>query len=236
MGMWEQLGLVVMVAVFVLYPGLAQVAFSVFACVHIDDGKGPAPENQQATWRYGYWVRNLNAECYLGTHKAFYVPIGIASILIFCLAPPLISLSLTWRVRKHLDEHHNQMVYGFLYGRYRREYFFWDSVVHLQSLALVAVDVFGRGMLVLYQALLLLSVLMLIALVNIVANPTRSRLLLLLEFCSQMVLCFTITLSLYFVDPDGSLADEAAGVFVGALILAVNVAMICFFFGGNSGY
>ncbi len=43
----HQLGLVLLVAVFIMYPSWAQAALSVFACYKIDDGTGDFPENQR---------------------------------------------------------------------------------------------------------------------------------------------------------------------------------------------
>ncbi len=43
----SQLGIVMWVAVFVLYPSWVQAALSVFACYIVDDGSGPYGDNQQ---------------------------------------------------------------------------------------------------------------------------------------------------------------------------------------------
>ena len=73
----------------------------------------------QATWRYGYWIRDMEMECYRGTHLAVYIPIGIVAVLIFCVAPPVASFLFVWRVRDKLEEPHVRKVYGFLYKRYK---------------------------------------------------------------------------------------------------------------------
>ncbi len=56
----HQLGLVLLVAVFIMYPSWAQAALSVFACYEIDDGAGFYPENQRVGTRRtrgtGGWV------------------------------------------------------------------------------------------------------------------------------------------------------------------------------------
>ncbi len=53
----------------------------------------------QATWRHGYWVRDMTQQCYAGAHLRVFVPIGVASIVVFCFTPPLASFLLLWSVR-----------------------------------------------------------------------------------------------------------------------------------------
>eukprot|EP00198_Chlamydomonas_reinhardtii_P002999 XP_001692335.1 predicted protein [Chlamydomonas reinhardtii] len=203
LGLGAQLRMVVMVALFVLYAGWSQVALSVFACRVIDDGQGQYGELQRATWRQGYWMRDINQKCYTGVHGSLYLPVGIAAVLAVCVAPPLASFVMLWRVRHRLNEPATQHLYGFLYLRYKPRYYYYECIVQLQTLCLVAVDVFGRGLPVLQQALLLLVVFNLIAAINMTAAPVRFRLLLVLEFVSLGVLSTTVTLGLFFVDGGG---------------------------------
>eukprot|EP00198_Chlamydomonas_reinhardtii_P004809 XP_001694145.1 predicted protein [Chlamydomonas reinhardtii] len=151
LGFWQQLGLVLLSGVFVLYAGWAQAALSVFSCYRIDEGGSLVPENERANWPRGYWFLDMQQACYSGTHLALYLPIGIVSVCLFCLAPPLSSFLLMWRARHRLAEYRTQQMWGFMYKRYRQRFFFWESVLQLQTLALVAVDVFGRGMPVVSQ-------------------------------------------------------------------------------------
>ncbi len=72
-------------------------------------------------------------------------------------------------------------------------------MLQLQTLALVAAEVFGRALPVMRQALLLLCVLLSTAVVNMACAPVRSRLLVVLEFMSFSVLAVTITLGLYLL-------------------------------------
>ncbi|KXZ47169.1 hypothetical protein GPECTOR_37g175 [Gonium pectorale] len=119
MGVRQQLGVVFIIAVFILYPGWAQAALSVFACYLIDDRSGPFPDRQQAAWRYGYWIRDMAQECYSGVHLSLYVPIGIAAVILVCLAPPAGSFALLWFHRGKLTRTDIRRRYGFLYTRYK---------------------------------------------------------------------------------------------------------------------
>ncbi len=70
--------------------------------------------------------------------------------------------------------------------------------MQLQTLALVAAEVFGRALPVLLQALLLLAVLLAVSFMTTACAPVRSRSLVMLEFASFCVLSLTITLGLSF--------------------------------------
>ncbi len=96
----QQLGLVCLIAVFVLYPSWVQAALGVFSCYVIDRGEGPYGAHQRATWRYGYWVSDMQQQCYAGRHLALHVPIGAVAIVVFCFVPPLASFLLLWTVRR----------------------------------------------------------------------------------------------------------------------------------------
>ncbi|GLC41847.1 hypothetical protein PLESTM_001257500 [Pleodorina starrii] len=227
MSLREQLGVVLMAAVFILYPSWANAALSTFACYPIDDGKGPFPQGQQATWRQGYWVRDMQTQCYSGTHLHVYVPIGVAAVLVFCLLPPLASFMFVWRVRNRLEDTHVRKVYGFLYKRYKPRYIWWETALQLETLVLVTVEVLGRGLSVSYQALLLLAVFIFIALFNVSCAPLVSQLLVIMEYMSLGTLSLTITLSLYFTVDDG--LNPAAQNMLAILIITLNVCLLVYF-------
>ncbi|KAG2484485.1 hypothetical protein HYH03_016717 [Edaphochlamys debaryana] len=226
----RQLGIVTMIAVFMLYPAWAAAGFSVFSCYAIDRGGDTAlGQLEQATHRWGYWARDMNQECYVGVHAGLYVPLGVVTLLLFCLGPPATSFAIMWRVRHRLKDYHTMRLYGYMYSRYRPHVCWWDASVQLQTLALVAVEVFGRGLIVQYQALLLLAVLTAVGGTNVLVAPLASRLLRRLEFSSSMVLCLTITLSLYFAVGDSGFADSPEGTGVAVVILVLNLALIAAF-------
>ncbi|KXZ44816.1 hypothetical protein GPECTOR_62g931 [Gonium pectorale] len=214
LGLNTQLWVMHVIAVFILYPGWAQAALSVFACYKIDDGKtGLYAQNQKAAWRHGYWVRDMAQECYTGVHLRLYVPIGIASVIVLCFGPPLASFLLLWKHRAELGSKWVRQRYSFLYARYKPRFFWWESVLMLEELALVAVEVFGRGLKsVAHQILVLLAAFTFISAINMACSPSKLMVITKLEFMSMTVLSLTVSLSLFFVVDDGlSAADEVGG-------------------------
>ncbi|KAG2431787.1 hypothetical protein HXX76_009283 [Chlamydomonas incerta] len=221
----QQMGVGLIVAAFILYPSLCQVTLSLFACYVIDAGNTGdelGSEYLTATWVRGFWTRNMNQQCYSGEHMRVYVPIGIVAIGVFCLAPPAAFFAVTFTNRKRLDDLDVTAKYGFLYAEYRPEWCWWSAVMQLQTLSLVAVEVFGRAMSTLHQSLALLAVLILNSGITMACSPVQHRLVMVCEFISFCVLSLTVTLSLYFLDTPPALSDSAANA-VGIIIVVVNV-------------
>ncbi|KXZ42661.1 hypothetical protein GPECTOR_126g517 [Gonium pectorale] len=167
----------------------------------------------QAAWRNGYWVRDMAQQCYTGVHLRLYVPIGIASVIVLCLGPPLASFLILWHHRAALGSKNVRQRYSFLYARYKPRFFWWESVLMLEELVLVAVEVFGRGLKsVTHQILVMLAAFIVISAINITCRPNRLRVITMLEFMSMTILSLTVSLSLFFVVDQGlSAADEVGG-------------------------
>ncbi len=87
----------------------------------------------------------------------------------------------------------------------------------LETLALVAAEVFGRTLPVMHQALLLAAVLLTMAVVNNTCSPNRLRVLALLEFVALGVLGLTVTLGLA-----GKAAEEPYAAATGAESVSVS--------------
>ncbi|KAG2451089.1 hypothetical protein HYH02_004357 [Chlamydomonas schloesseri] len=229
MNLPQQVLLVLLIALFVLYPSLVQVSLSMFACRVLDDGTGPYGSLEQATWKYGYWLHDLNVECYTGLHASLYLPLGIVCTVVFCVAPPLAVLATTMHHRATRHQEKTKALYGFLYRKYKDKFFWWEAVMQLQALCLVAVDVFARAMLEYQQALLLLAVLTVIGMINMITAAAHAELIRVMEFASLGVLSLTITLGLYFVDTgnsDTELDNPVAEDAVGLIILILNVVLV----------
>ncbi|GIL65298.1 hypothetical protein Vafri_19096 [Volvox africanus] len=232
MAWWRQELLVVMIACFVLYPAWAQATLQIFACYYLDDGAGYYPEHQLAQWGKGYWILNMNQECYLGQHARVWVPIGIVCIFIICAGIPLLTFMATWTHRKALDTVHVVQMYGFLYRHYNHENFYWwESAMQVQTLLLVVVDVFGRILAVYQQAALLILVLMLILWANMFFQPLKHKVLERMTSLSLAVLSFTLALGLLFIPSADRLTavNSAVSSAIGAIIVIMNAGLLLYF-------
>ncbi|KAG2427570.1 hypothetical protein HXX76_012224 [Chlamydomonas incerta] len=152
-----------------------------------------------------------------------WVPVGIVCAVVFCLVPPATSFTIALLHRDRLTDPAVERRFGFLYKRYRPDRYWWEGVLQLQELTLVAVEVFARALETSQQALLMLVAFIAIGVMNAAFAPLRTHLMGLLEFISLGVLSLTVTLSLYFV-VSADLKVAAADA-IGAIIVAINVGL-----------
>ncbi|KAG2451053.1 hypothetical protein HYH02_004321 [Chlamydomonas schloesseri] len=228
MSLWRQLFLVLMVSCFILMPTWAQEALSIFACYPLDDGQGPYPENQRAVWSQGWWVRDMNQQCYQGTHLNKWVPIGSVSFAVLCLAMPVVCAVMLFIHRWELRSPRVLQTYGFLYTSYKPKYYLWESVSQTQVMLLVIVDVFGRTLLVTQQALLLEVVLLANLVINSFFSPLLQEELTLLQLLSSGAICLTVCLGLIASVP-GNRITAAGDATLGAIVVAINCIIIAAF-------
>lgn len=52
----------------------------------------------------GYWVSDMQQECYTGLHTKRYVPLALAVLVALSIAPPLLSFYLLYQRRIQLHE------------------------------------------------------------------------------------------------------------------------------------
>ncbi|KAG2428080.1 hypothetical protein HYH02_014471 [Chlamydomonas schloesseri] len=230
LGLMHQLWLVTIISCSVLFPAWAQASLQIFSCYKVDPGAGPWPETQRATWGQGYWTRNLNQECYLGEHMRVWVPVGIVLVVLICGGIPLMSFLAIFAHRHSLDTVHVVQTYGFLYRRYNTNRHYWQVMTEMQTLLLVAVDVFGRSLTTVSQAVLQQLVLVVAMTLNTWFLPTKLRDLADVEFLSFSVLTLTISLGMLCMQPDNP-ADAlsyTATTALGALILLLNAGLVAY--------
>jgi hypothetical protein len=65
-------------------------------------------------------------------HLRVWVPIGAVAVVLPCLAPPVASFWVTYSHRDALDMPAVRNRFGFLYARYKRSHYYWESVLHLR--------------------------------------------------------------------------------------------------------
>ncbi|GFR52729.1 hypothetical protein Agub_g15283 [Astrephomene gubernaculifera] len=228
---WRQELLVVMIACFILYPAWAQASLQIFACYYLDEGDGSYPEYQLAQGAHGYWILNMNQECYSGEHSRVWVPLGITCIILVCLGIPFLNFMVTWGHRTALHTVHVAQTYGFLYRRYNTAQYWWEAMLQLQTLVLVIVDVFGRVLVVEQQGVLHMLALLLVMWSNMYFRPLKHELLERMQALSLAVLAFTVALGLFFVPPPDRkdpITPVAASA-IGAVILFLNIGILVYF-------
>jgi hypothetical protein len=217
----QQLVVAALITTFVQYPHWATAGLGVFACRVLDSAAGAGgayglAHYSTATAASGYWTSDMSQACYEGVHGALAVPLAVAVLVCLSLGPPAASfLLLRFKVGPaRLRQRTVRRVYGFLYDEFRPTMYWWQSVAQLQTLALVATQVFSTVMAPLYQVTLMLITLLATGALEILASPSKHAIISALRFCSSTVLVLTLGLS--FLCVDGALMVDPTGAVSGA--------------------
>ena len=116
-------------------------------------GEGPYQAEAVGSW----WVVDMSQLCYSrsGYHRGWALGLGIPLTLFFCVGLPAGVFLFMWFSRKQgkLQDMQFQKHYGFMYRLWRDERCWWESVVLLQTCALVMVSTFGFALGPFYQTM-----------------------------------------------------------------------------------
>ena len=137
-----------LVVLFFFYPGLVSTALSLFACLKIDDvsptSEDPFRSYAIANASYGYWVYDIEQECWEGWHLKWALALGLPCMLLFCFGVPLgtwFALRGVGRAASLSEGASNPL--SFLYDNYRVERYYWEVVSTVQIALVAALSVFS---------------------------------------------------------------------------------------------
>eukprot|EP00878_Enallax_costatus_P032389 GHUV01035594.1.p1 GENE.GHUV01035594.1~~GHUV01035594.1.p1 ORF type:complete len:273 (+),score=53.44 GHUV01035594.1:58-819(+) len=195
-----------------------------FACITIDQPTA-APYVAAAVGRY--WIYDTGAVCYSGYHRAWSLALGIPLLMCLCFLLPAYMLGVVVVNWKRLHEQPVRQQFGFLYRPYRKACAYWEAVVVCQTLALVAVSVYGVTLGPFYQALLFNCTLALIvlglALVRPYSHPQAGSVM------SQSMGCLLATsyIGLSFLPYDATLhPNDVYANIIGSVVLIGNLVLL----------
>jgi hypothetical protein len=114
---------------YLLYPTLCKNAFGMFDCKFI----GNTP----------YLKTDLEEECYVGSHLTAVWTLGVPQLLFYVIGLPCVVLFFLHRNRDHLEDRVVQTRYGLIYSGYKLTRFFWETILTVRKVAVVALSVFG---------------------------------------------------------------------------------------------
>ncbi|KAL0038989.1 hypothetical protein WJX77_004333 [Trebouxia sp. C0004] len=149
---------------FFYYPSLLATILSLFACYPIDPatpGGELYPQYAKARSQHGFWVPDMSVECFAGWHLKLSAGLGAPLAILGCVVIPLLPCLLLLHQRGHLDSPDVKRRLAFLYCSYRDNFWYWETVVLVQTLGLVAAQVFAIALDGFFQ--LTISLLILVA-------------------------------------------------------------------------
>jgi len=225
-----RLPVIVLVVLYTFYPSLVRVGLSFFACLRLDEVLPPGDgEVANATAYYGYWVYSMQQECLVEWHKVWALSMGIPCVLIFCLGVPVAIVAWLVANKVKLYEQAFRQHFGSLYRNFRPKRFYWEAVVAVQTLVLVAVAVFSHTVGAYYQLVMFAFLFSISLVLQVWFLPYAFSKLHHLQLSAMGCLYFTAFISLTFIDvgdPLGKSADDYRFT-MGIVLLILNVAFVC---------
>lgn len=194
---------VLLVCAFLTFPGWVRTVFSFFACQNVQD-----PTLPHSLW----WAHDMNHACYRGYHKAWSLGLGIPCLILCCLAPVLLFGGLVWN-RAKLSQPSFKARYGSVYELYCAQAFYWEAVIWVQTILLVAVSVFATQIGI-YTAVLLCGLHLVTSLVLLqYFRPFYASLLHHTHVAAHCCLLLNIFVALLmFAQPPGPSQEHSPGV------------------------
>jgi hypothetical protein len=228
--LWRKLRVAVLVVAFYAYPTLVKASLSFFACLRIDDGsKQPYPEYSVLNHPLGYWVQDIQQQCFAGWHRPWALGFGIPAVALLCLFVP-IGLWLFLSVNRNsiadvgFREH-----YGFLYRNYTDRRVWWEAVWAAQTVLLTAVSVFHFMLQAYYALFAMCLVLLLSAGLQLIARPYAQKELHRLHLTSTWCLFFNVWLSIALFDDAVEAREETLRPLhttIGVVLVVINSCFI----------
>jgi hypothetical protein len=103
-----------------------QSSLQLFPCVEVEAG---------SLWL----LHDMHIACWEGKHTSYALGVALPAIFIWCLATPLVFLTLLYRQRKNLNDSDNIRRIGFLYSGYHPKFYYWEFVVVMRKSIMVVV-------------------------------------------------------------------------------------------------
>jgi len=124
-----------------------------------------------------YLAADLEEPCYEGRHLWMVLLLGISQFLLFIVGLPALMFIFLHR-NKHLGggglkKHATIVRYGYFYGAYKDNRYYWEFVLTGRKIAVVAMSVFGPGMGTERQAQMVLAVLLVCISLEIGGDPYK---------------------------------------------------------------
>jgi len=201
----------VIIVFFLLHPTITRNAFSQFDCMTIDSGER-------------WLVSNLTVKCWEGSHTTVALTLALPSLVLWVFGLPALTL-LYLATRKDLDSIDVKLKVGFIINGYRKQRYFWEFVILYRKVLVVCFSVFLSNEGTEVQALILITLLFAIFILQKKSSPFFTNSLNALEERAILVSAVTIYSGLYFIS--NSLTPELV-LLLFVLIIVANAYFVLY--------
>eukprot|EP00946_MAST-07B_sp_MAST-7B-sp1_P004566 g4566.t1 len=204
---------------FLMYPTMCEKAFAMFSCKTIGGIE--------------YLQVDLEEPCYESRHLSMTLLLGLPQLFLYVLGLPLLILKFLKRNRAHLFKNPVALTrWGLFFKGYKEDRYYWELVITLRKVCVVALSVFGRELGVQRQSLVVILILLACIILEIVGQPfkevTKShRILKWLEITALLVEFGTLWCGLMIFQSGPK--SEGMNVFMTICVVAANIGLTLWF-------
>jgi hypothetical protein len=227
----RKLPVTLLVVAFYAYPTLLRASLGFFACLRIDSippavqlpPGATAPLNHTA----GYWISDIQQQCFTGNHKSWALGLGLPSAVLWCFAVPVAMGVGLFMCRAKADSYSFREHFGFLYRCYRPECMWWEAVWAARTVMLTLISVMSVPMERYYAVLSLLVVFLVSAALQIYFQPYAFAKLHRMHLVSTSCLAVTTlgALAMFGYDIQEPTALQLR-IAIAVLVLVVNILFV----------
>jgi hypothetical protein len=155
----------IVLMVFLCYPMLVKLTLSMLKCPII----GQDPETKQ---HLAYLMADLQEPCFKGRHLENVLSLTIPQLLLYVIGLPLLATLIILRNKHRLHEKEFYTRYGLLYMGYREGREWWELIIAIRKVCIVAIGTFGTLLGVVdLQAFVALGIVFLSIIVHLIGQP-----------------------------------------------------------------
>ena len=192
------------VVVFFTYPSVVRVMMQLWTCEEMEPGE--------------WWVVGQPIRCWTNSHSKYALGLALPCVLVWGCSLPLAVAVTIYRQRNSLET--VQREFGFLVGCYEPKMFYWELIITLRKMLIIAVTVAFSSVSTAFQALTSLLVLSVSILVHRSMKPFTDPTFNSLELQGLLVTVITLYAGLLY---STSTLNNVAQSILSAVIISANL-------------
>ena len=148
----------IVLMLFLSYSMLVRLSFSMFKCPYVDGTS--------------YLMADLQEPCYQDRHSSYLMLLTVPQLILYVFGLPVFATALVLRNKKVLYHRKFFTRYGLLYMGYRPGREWWEGVIAVRKIFIVAIGTFGSLMDVVdLQAFIALGIVFVSIVVHLIGEP-----------------------------------------------------------------
>ena len=200
----------IIVQFFFFYPTLLKLNFQALYCTELD-------------YNDKYLTVYMNLKCWEGSHLYFGLRVVMPSLIIFCIAIPLLIFVNICKNKMKLEDQEQKLKFGFFYNGFKSEFYYWEFIIIIRELLITIFFVFISNESIPIQALCTFIVILASLMLQLKLEPYSTKQLNFLELLSILVSAITIYSGILFLTKD--INESGKFVLFGFMALS-NIAFI----------